>query len=125
MRICVLITLLPCTLLAQTSDAPPADRGVLRHPQHWFHIGTHSLRMDSTVRIFPEQVGDLLHHFPASRPPGAVAVNTPPKTCSIPLLRVPMAQGTVDRISVPRPPGKDVDPKFSLPAPPVCEAWKP
>jgi hypothetical protein len=135
MRVWILVSLLPCALLAQTSYFPtlaarppalpnspprPADQEVLQKLQQrldWFQPGTHTPQGDWRVRLFAPDS--------ASLPGGAVAVNTPSKACSIPLVRVTIAPGAVDHMSLPTPPGKDFDPKFVLPAPPVCEAWKP
>lgn len=122
MRVWICFALLPCALLAQTSPPRPADQDVLKRLQQrldWFHPSVHPPQSDWKARLFgsPQSAGLLAG--------GVAAVTTPPRTCSIPLLRVPMAEGIVDRMSLPMPPGKDFDPKFVLPTPPVCEAWKP
>ena len=99
MRVWILVALLPCALLAQTSPPRPANQGAFE-----------KLPLVSPVAI---------------RPGDSVTVAASSGVCSIPLLRVPMAKGSIDRMSVPTPPGEAIDPKFILPPPAVCEAWKP
>jgi hypothetical protein len=118
MRVWILVALLPCALLAQTSPPRPADRDAFKKlPQRldWLRPGTHSPQSLSSVRLFTS---------PAATGPGAVAFVMVPRVCSIPLLRVPIPKGFIDRMSVPAP-GKDFDPKFTLPTPAVCEDREP
>ncbi|MGB9454763.1 MAG: hypothetical protein WCB12_01885 [Bryobacteraceae bacterium] len=119
MRVWILIALLPGALLAQTSPPRPADQnGFEKLPQRldWLQPGAHSPQGAWRMPGFASP-GLVLHD-------GNPALAMLPKVCSIPLLRVPMAKGSIDRMSVPTPPGKAIDPKFILPIPPVCEDWK-
>jgi hypothetical protein len=103
MRIWILAVLLPAGLLAQTSPPRAANQDAFRRlPARvdWFQPGTHS---------------------PQSGPKMAAVA---PGVCSIPLLRVPVPKGAIDRMPLPGLPDASIDPKFVLPAPPVCEAWK-
>ncbi|MGB7758464.1 MAG: hypothetical protein WBL61_01470 [Bryobacteraceae bacterium] len=120
MRVSILIALLPCALLAQTSPPRPANQDVLKNLQQrldWFQPGVHS-----------PQSGWEWHVYwsPSVELPGAgVAVATIPGTCSIPLLRAPIPKGFTDRMPLPRLPGDTIDPKMLLPTPSVCGERKP
>lgn len=120
MRIWILAALLPCALLAQTSPPRPADRDAFKKlPQRldWLKFVAHS-----------PQSGWEWHEYwsPAvGLPGGGAEVSTRSRSCSIPLLRAAIPKGTFDHISAPNPSGKDIDPKFILPTPPVCEDRKP
>ena len=119
MRTWILIALLPGALLAQTSPPHPPDQNAFEKLPRldWLQSGTHS----------PQRAWKM----PGFVPPGLVlpgrgtALAMLPGKCSIPLLRVPIAKGFSDRMFLQTPPGKAIDPKFILPPPPVCEAWKP
>jgi hypothetical protein len=119
MRVCILIALLPCALLAQTSPPRPADQDAFKKlPQRldWVQPGTHSPQSEWKMRWFGS---------PGAVLPSGSAFATLSGVCSIPLLRAPIPKGFSDRISVPTLPGKDFDPKFTLPTPAVCEERKP
>ncbi|MFY9726105.1 MAG: hypothetical protein WB579_03655 [Bryobacteraceae bacterium] len=120
MRVWILIALLPGALLAQTSPPRGADQNAFEKPPQrldWLQSGTHS----------PQRAWKMPGFVPAGLvlPGRGTALAMLPKACSIPLLRVPMAKDSIDRMSVPPPPGKVIDPKFILPPPLVCEDWKP
>ncbi|MGO9229933.1 MAG: hypothetical protein ACLQKA_12110 [Bryobacteraceae bacterium] len=115
MRICILVALLPCALLAQTS--PPQTAGpeaFQKLPQRldWLQPGAQQFQGDLAARLFPA---------PARHRGGAMAML--PKVCSIPLLRAPIPKGKMDRMAVTAPPAESIDPQFVVPAPPVCEDW--
>ncbi len=119
MRIWVLVALLPSALLAQTSPPRPANQGVFEKlPQRldWLPAGT--------------QLAQRAGRMPGLVSPGLVlpgrgaALAMLPKACSIPLLRAPVPESVADRMSVPTPSGKAIDPKFILPPPAVCEEWE-
>ena len=121
MRVWILMAFLPCALLAQTSPPRLADRDAFRKlPQRldWLQVGTPSAQNESGAQLFASASN--------VRPGYIVFVGEVlPDVCSIPLLRAPIPEGVFDRMSVPRPLGRDLDPKFTLPTPPVCEASKP
>jgi hypothetical protein len=115
MRYSLLIALVPCALLAQTSAPPAADGSALRKlPQQlkWFQPAGQA---SASPLAAPANAR-------AGEPRMAFAMVT---KCSIPLLRAPMSRGVVDRMAIPEPPVESIDPKFVLPAPAVCEDWKP
>jgi hypothetical protein len=119
MRICILVALLPCALLAQTSPPQPAGRDTFRKlpPRlDWIQPGAHMPPGEVAARLFPS---------PAASRHSGDAMAMLPKVCSIPLLRAAMPTGTTDRMSVPTPPTDSIDPRFVLAAPPVCEERKP
>src|SRR5208283_3864781 len=117
MRICILVVLLPCALLAQTS--PPQAAGpeaFQKLPQRldWLQPDAQQLQGDLAARLFPAPAA-------ARHRGGAMAML--PKACSVPLLRAPIPKCKMDRMAVPAPPAESIDPKFVMPAPRVCEDW--
>jgi len=98
MRVWILVALLPCALLAQTSPPRPANQGAFE-----------KLPLVSPVAI---------------RPGDSVTVAASSGVCSIPLLRVPIPKGVMDRMSVPTPPADSID-RMPVLTPAVCEDWKP
>ncbi len=104
MRYCILIALLPCALLAQISPARPADQDAFKK--------------------LPQRLAWLQPGAPSPQTQWKTVVQLP-GVCSIPLLRAPIPKGVVDRMPLLVPHGDAIDPKFILPTPPVCEAWKP
>ena len=120
MRLWVLLALLPCALPAQSAPPGPGDGDVFHRLQQrldWFQPAAHP----------PEGAWKARVDRPAGKalPAGGVVLFTASGVCSIPLLRVPVDEGFVDPMSMAMPPRSAIDPKFALPAPPVCEAWKP
>ena len=120
MRYCILIALLPCAVLAQTSPPRPADaKAFQKLPQRldWVQLGARSPQGQWPIYLYrsPSTV-----QFGGGDAPATLC-----GTCSIPLLHVPIPKNFVDRMSVPSQSGKDFDPKFTLPTPAVCEEQKP
>ena len=107
MRFCILIALVPCALLAQASPPRTLDPEAFRQlPRRFLLIqpAPHS----AVVRYrWPRMVATLA------------------KKCSIPLLRAPVPDRDIDKMSVPVPGVGSIDPKFVLPPPAVCKDWKP
>jgi len=119
-RFCILITLLPCALLAQTSPPKPADPNVFQKlPQRldWLRFCAHSPQNGWEWHVYASPSFQL--------PGGGAEVTTMSRSCAIPLLRAPIPKSFSDRMSVPAPPGDAIDPKFVLPTPPVCGERKP
>jgi len=107
MRYCLLVALVPCALLAQTSLPRAADRDNFRKLPPKFLL------------IQPAAPAAAVTHAEPS------FVLTVVKKCSIPLLRVTLPEGDIDKMPVPVPPAESIDRKFVLPAPAVCEDRKP
>jgi hypothetical protein len=107
MRFCILIALVPCALLAQTSLPRAADQDNFRKLPPKFLL------------IQPDAPGVAVRHAEPSFVLKLV------KKCSIPLLRAPLPERDIDKMPAPVPRADSIDPKFVLPAPAVCEDWKP
>jgi hypothetical protein len=117
MRAWILIALLPCALLAQTTPPRTADQDAFKKlPQRldWLQPGTQSPQNQSSVQLFVS---------PPTTRPGGGALATLSGVCSIPLLRAPIPKGFTDRMSVPAPSADSIDPMPIL-TPAVCEDWK-
>ena len=117
MRIWIL-ALLPCALLAQTSPPRPVDRDAFQKlPQ----------RLDWLQPAAPAPQSEWKRGFVSPRlvlPGASVTVAASSGVCSIPLLRVPIPKGVMDRMSVPTPPADSID-RMPILTPAVCEDWKP
>jgi hypothetical protein len=107
MRFCILVALVPCALLAQTSLPRAADQDDFRKLPPKFLL----------IQPAPQTLA-VRHGEPRF-------VASLQKRCSIPLLRAPVPERDFDKMSIPAPPADKIDPKFVLPAPAVCEGWKP
>ena len=107
MRFCILVALVPCALLAQASPPRTLDPEAFRNLPRRFLL-TQPAPHAAVVR----------YSWPRF-------VATPPAKCSIPLLRAPVPERDIDKMSVPVPSADKIDPKFAVPAPAVCEDWKP
>jgi hypothetical protein len=107
MRFCILVALVPCALLAQTSPPRPADQDNFRHLPPRLSLIQPAAQAAAVRRGEPSFVLTLV------------------KKCSIPLLRAPVPERDIDKISVPVPRADKIDPKFLLTPPAVCEDWKP
>ena len=107
MRFCILIALLPCALLAQTSPPRAADPEAFRKLPQRFLLIQPAAQATAVRHGEPRFVASLA------------------KKCSIPLLRAPMPEGDFDKMSILVPRAESIDPKFVLAPPAVCEDWKP
>ncbi|MGA2273598.1 MAG: hypothetical protein ABSH00_08585 [Bryobacteraceae bacterium] len=115
----ILIALLPCGLLAQTSPPQPADRGAFQKlPQHldWLQPSAQTPQSQWMLRPFGSS-GAVL-------PGGGVALAALPRVCSIPLLRAPLPKGVIDRMPVPVPPADSID-HMPVLRPAICADRKP
>jgi hypothetical protein len=115
MRYSLLVALVPCALLAQTAPADGNAFQKLPPRLDWIQSNGHSPQGTWSGRWFGS-------HGSARR---GDALAMAPERCAIPLLRAPMPEGITDRMALPARPSDSIDPRFVLPAPPVCEERKP